>query len=254
MTITGCASTSNQLKSGSSNVWDLETSTYQNSLNLPAIEIEFNCTSSKEYKVKYRAGASGSWSTGPTVTCSTGGSVNNYVIQPLICNTEYEIKVKRRNRFNWDRAVQKTLPCYSTPNTNTNTADTVRLKQVATGKCVYGYQTPGTSDTKAYTWDCYENPGMAFKMIVHPTSGKNKFQHQETSKCLTVNNTNGAHAYLIGCHLASTFILEPVTGNEVRLKAEGKNKCLYGHSQNGRPVNAWDCWNDPAMNFILEPY
>jgi len=246
----GCVNTTNSLKSGSSNVWNLVSFAFTDQLNRPAINIDFNCKSDKKYKVSYRAGSSGSWSAGPISTCTSNGSVD-YDIKPLVCDTEYEIKVKRKNRVNWDRIVQKTLAC-SNPNTNTN--NTIRLKQVATGKCIYGYQSPGAFDTKAYTWACYQNPGMAFKIIVHPTTGKKKLQHQESSKCLTVGKTNGDHAYMIDCHFASTFILEPVTGDNVRLKVEGKNKCLYGQSDDGKPVNGWQCLNDPAMNFILEPY
>lgn len=248
----GCTTSSDNLKSGSSNVWNLESKAFTDQLNRPAININFNCKVGKDYKVSYRAGSSGSWSTGPIATC-TSGKVN-YDIKPLVCDTEYEIKVKRKNRPNWDRIVQKADACDSTSNPNANTSNAVRLKQVTTGKCIYGYQTPGTFDTKAYTWACYQNPGMAFTIIVHPTTGKKKLRHQGTSECLTVGNTNGAHAYMTDCHYAKTFILEPVTGNNVRLKAEDINKCLYGQSENGEPVNGWQCWNDPAMNFILEPY
>ena len=207
------------LKSDSSNVWDLKSSTYNNHLNLPAIQISFGCKGGEEYKVSYR---SGSWSTGPTATCPNNNSAQ-YVIQPLVCNTNYEIKVKRKNRVNWDRVDQKTLPCYSSSNPTPDTTGTFRLKQVTTNKCIYGYQTPGTTNNNAYTWSCYQNPGMAFNIQVNPTTGKKKLVHQESRDCLTVNgNTNGARASLVDCQYANTFILEPVTGNTVRLKSEKK--------------------------------
>ncbi len=244
----------NDLKSKDPNVWELKSLTYNNQLNLPAIQISFGCKGGEEYKVNYRPGSSGAWSTGPATICPNYDSVQ-YVIQPLVCNTNYEIKVKRKNRTKWYRVNQKTLPCYSSPNPAPDTSGTFRLKQVTTNKCIYGYQTPGTTNNNAYTWSCYQNPGMAFKIIVHPTTGKKKLQHQESKECLTVNNnTDGAKASLTACESANTFVLEPVTGNIVRLKAEDKNKCLYGLSQNGKPVHAWSCWNDPSMNFIVEPY
>lgn len=247
------------LKSKNPNVWNLKSSTHNDYYNQPEIFIEFNCKSGKTYKIDYRAGSSGSWTKGDNEVCSNSGnnigSINNYGIQPVACSTEYEIRVKRKNSTKWYRVNQKTLPCYSSPNPVPDTNGTFRLKQVTTNKCIYGYQTPGTTNNNAYTWSCYQNPGMAFKIQVHPTTGKKKLQHQESKDCLTVNsNTNGARASLVDCQYANTFILEPVTGNIVRLKAEGKNKCLYGLSQNGQPVHAWGCWNDPSMNFVLEPY
>ena len=250
----------NDLKSKDPNVWELKSSTYNDTYNQPEILIEFNCKSDKVYRVDYRAGSSGSWTKGKPTEVTCPSSVYNeshidYGIQPVACSTEYEIRVKRKNRTKWYRVNQKTLPCYSSPNPAPDTSGTFRLKQVTTNKCIYGYQTPGTTNNNAYTWSCYQNPGMAFKIIVHPTTGKKKLQHQESKECLTVNNnTDGAKASLTACESANTFVLEPVTGNIVRLKAEDKNKCLYGLSQNGKPVHAWSCWNDPSMNFIVEPY
>jgi hypothetical protein len=44
----------------------------------------------------------------------------------------------------------------------------------------------------------------------------------------------------------------PTPGSRVRLRHQATGKCVYSLGQNGANAYDWDCWNDPAMVYVID--
>lgn len=126
-------------------------------------------------------------------------------------------------------------------------ADTtlVRLQHVRSSRCTFRHM------ERAYNLGCSSDRDQLFAMrTVAP--GQVEFRHFQTGECLRHSGGNGTNVDFGSCGWNDTrFIVEPAGAGTVRLRSVVNQRCLYASDQEGGTSSAWDCWNDPNMEYVL---
>lgn len=202
-----------------------------------------------DYKVHWREASDGSWVKDNDVTFATAEPRLEYGINGLVCNTEYEVKVKKKGRV-WRRLNLTTTACVvEIPD------DAVRIKNMSFGKCVYPYN-PGTG-VRFHNYDCWGDPDFAF--IVQPTATINEVKLRSIAagySCLMpVDGSIYGEIKSGSCFLPdAVYEIQHVDVDKFRLRNKVRNKCLYGSPDNGGKIRDFGCWSNPDMVFTFESY
>lgn len=222
---------------------ELSGSSFTNGIDLSWWNIGSN------YKVHWREVSGGSWIKDNDVTFASTDERLEYGINGLDCNTEYEIKVKKKGRI-WRHLRLKTKACkVDIPE------DAVRIKNMSFGKCIYPHNSG--SGTRFHNFDCWADPAFAF--IIEPTATINEVKLKSLATgglCLMPVDDSSYGEITAGSCLSgyAVYEIQDIDVDTFRLRNKLRNKCLYGSSDNGGKVRDFGCWSNPHMVFKFEYY
>lgn len=129
----------------------------------------------------------------------------------------------------------------------------VRLRHANTDKCIYGNP---VVDGQIHSWTCWPDPNMVYKMYDWGNPNLVLLIHESSSKCIEGNAVDGAPLTNRSCSnpiAPLVYELVDAGGGKKRLRNTSTNKCIYGLKGNGATMHSWTCWNDPNMEFYLDP-
>jgi len=130
-----------------------------------------------------------------------------------------------------------------------NCQELFRFKNISDGRCL------SSNSAGVYGWVCSRDENMAYSLDKTP-DGYVLLRHFHTGKCIKAGISNGSSAQSVTCNGTDSgqkFQLVATGQGKYRIKAVSENQCLYTGSENGDPAKSWNCWNDPAMEFIKDP-
>src|ERR1700749_3290503 len=99
----------------------------------------------------------------------------------------------------------------------------------------------------------YCNPGSPVAPP-SPPLGAVRLRHEATGQCIYGNTVEGGEVHSWSCWRdpAMAVILEPVGGNDIRIRMWLAAKCLFGNPVDGQAVKDFTCWSDPNEVFTRE--